>query len=519
MSKRSQSSEARPAAVHDRIALQVAARPAPSVDPAAVTIAGGPAVCGLSRRLLASYGVTAWETWKHARAAGRDLDRKAGVEVASERQPAGAPWGFFVFPMATAPAAIASAGALEVKGEAAPVIRPARPAKAATVAKRQAAKPAARQAATAPAKPARTRAFKPADLATALDVAAACAWIHSDGARACVTPPQGGVTAFAFRLAVTPARPYPAGVWDKLNLQSARYLATRLEAGQAPESTIDLEQVRPMDNGQTWPALADPALLDGMAKVARACSRNATRYYLQGVFCHAIEPAGGLAIVATDSHRLYRQAFDGLDAPASHDPFGPGQNGVILHADAIAVLQRARQAWGDPTWASIAPDGRHVLWNWSNGATLEGACVDGSFPDYTRVVPTLTGGEASLVSACAAADLAALKAAMSQARKLGANRVINLRASQDGAVLGFHPQGGDGWEYPPIAGCSLRIAGGMKAAPGHPTPDAIVFNAAFVADILDAMGPGAFGAAVSDPGSPIRFDRGDFTAVLMPLRI
>lgn len=133
----------RPALVSDRIALAIKARAhlQSSVSPAAVTVAGGPAVCHQSRRLLASYGVASWATWTHLQASGATVERSAGVEVASERQAASASaWGYVVFPMGEA-----APVALEVKGEAATV--------AATVAKPAPAP--VRKAAAKPAKPAK----------------------------------------------------------------------------------------------------------------------------------------------------------------------------------------------------------------------------------------------------------------------------------------------------------------------------------------------------------------------------
>lgn len=108
MSNRKVTKEARLAYVADRVKQALEGRPVTTQAARdAIRIHGGPDVSIMSRALLASHGVTQWETWKHATAAGRTVDRSQGVEVQGVRQPDQAAWGFMVFPMTPARAPVA----------------------------------------------------------------------------------------------------------------------------------------------------------------------------------------------------------------------------------------------------------------------------------------------------------------------------------------------------------------------------------------------------------------------------
>lgn len=114
----------------------------------------------------------------------------------------------------------------------------------------------------------------------------------------------------------------------------------------------------------TAPTFEVPA---AMLRAALICASNEqVRYYLRGVY---VDPKGYL--VSTDGHRLFCGRIDLTDVPAF--------DGWIICRDA---LKRALTGWKAGT-INIAP--RLV-------GDVSCAPVDGTFPDWRRVVPETTDG-------------------------------------------------------------------------------------------------------------------------------
>lgn len=139
-------------------------------------------------------------------------------------------------------------------------------------------------------------------------------------------------------------------------------------------------------NGISVVQFGGPQLLDAIDKVSFAISTEETRYYLNGIYLHMRPEAGGGNapwMVTTDGHRLSlaRIAPD-LDLPAADGPVGLGQ-GSIIQRRAIPVL------------VSLAKHGAVSLSFWglwvraeSGGVTMYAKLIDGTFPDYERVIPS-----------------------------------------------------------------------------------------------------------------------------------
>lgn len=110
-----------------------------------------------------------------------------------------------------------------------------------------------------------------------------------------------------------------------------------------------------------------------------AISTEETRYYLNGVYMHAADGDGGqkLRCVATDGHRLAR-----IDAelPAGAD----GLPGVIVPRKTVGELRKLL----DDDDADIAVSVSETKIRFATPEiTLTSKVIDGSFPDYTRVIP------------------------------------------------------------------------------------------------------------------------------------
>lgn len=118
-----------------------------------------------------------------------------------------------------------------------------------------------------------------------------------------------------------------------------------------------------------------------VAKIAPFVSNEHTRYYLRGIHMKA-DPSGGVRLAATDGHALI----------VARDPGGTyagPEKGVIIAVDGVkgfVAACRKRDRFVDGTTGPYALRVRH-----SNDDQPEfihpEPFIDGTFPDYARVVP------------------------------------------------------------------------------------------------------------------------------------
>jgi DNA polymerase-3 subunit beta len=114
-------------------------------------------------------------------------------------------------------------------------------------------------------------------------------------------------------------------------------------------------------------------------KTQFAISTEETRYYLNGIYMHTVEGEGGtmLRAVATDGHRLARSE---LPAPTG----SAGMPGVIVPRKTVAeALKLVAEHQGDVQVELSTQKIRFVI----GSVVLTSKLIDGTFPDYTRVIP------------------------------------------------------------------------------------------------------------------------------------
>jgi DNA polymerase-3 subunit beta len=111
-----------------------------------------------------------------------------------------------------------------------------------------------------------------------------------------------------------------------------------------------------------------------------AISTEETRYYLNGVYMHAADTADGkvLRCVATDGHRLARIDAD-LPAGATNLP------GVIVPRKTVGELRKLLD--DDDMQIAVSVSETKIRFA-TPEITLTSKVIDGTFPDYTRVIPT-----------------------------------------------------------------------------------------------------------------------------------
>lgn len=227
-----------------------------------------------------------------------------------------------------------------------------------------------------------------------------------------------------------------------------------------------------------------------MQRPAFAISTEETRYYLNGIYLHQAE--GRLVAVATDGHRLAR-----LIGPETAD-FLAG--GIIVPRKAVGEIARITKDFKGSIALEASPAKVRVT---AGEITLTTKLIDGTYPDYQRVIPARNEKIARL-------DSKTLAAAIDRVSALGAaGRPVKCTFDAGTLTVSVtNPDTGEARD---------------ELAAGYDSPTLETgFNGSYLAAIIAALPPGEIIAALNDPGSPALFSTetdGAFCAVLMPMRV
>lgn len=154
---------------------------------------------------------------------------------------------------------------------------------------------------------------------------------------------------------------------------------------------IKLKALAPFDfphlDGPATPhrfTMPTASLNEALARVEGAISTEETRYYLNGVYMHAENNwrngRNELRFVATDGHRLSLYC---ADLPVMKT----GMPGVILPAKAVKLLRKIMKGRGVADSVKVEVSTHRVRFTFGN-VMLTTKTIDGTFPDYQRVIPT-----------------------------------------------------------------------------------------------------------------------------------
>jgi DNA polymerase-3 subunit beta len=230
-------------------------------------------------------------------------------------------------------------------------------------------------------------------------------------------------------------------------------------------------------------------------KTQFAISTEETRYYLNGIYLHAIDDKGAkLRAVATDGHRLAQ-----VEIPA---PKGAaGMPGVIVPRKTVNEVQRLLEDAGEEVAAEVSP----TKIRFTLGKTvLTSKLIDGTFPDYARVIPL--GNDKTLV-----VDKGEFAAAVDRVSTVSSERgrAVKLSLSDGKLMLSVtNPDSGSATE-------ELEVEYGAEALD-------IGFNSRYLLDIAAQIEGEKAEMKLADPGSPTLL-RDKETAgalyVLMPMRV
>ena len=194
-----------------------------------------------------------------------------------------------------------------------------------------------------------------------------------------------------------------------------------------------------------------PVLRRLFDKAKFAISTEETRYYLNGVYMHVSQGDVGkvLRCVATDGHRLAR-----IDAPLPEG--ADGMPGVIVPRKTVGELRKLL----DDDDATIAVSVSETKVRFATPAiTLTSKVIDGTFPDYTRVIPT--GNTRKLeVDASEFAKAVDRVATVSSER----SRAVKLSLEEDRLILSVNsPDSGAAEEELAVAYGDERLEIGFNA--------------------------------------------------------
>lgn len=157
-----------------------------------------------------------------------------------------------------------------------------------------------------------------------------------------------------------------------------------------------------------------------------AVSTEETRYYLNGINLEFTPD--GVTMCATDGHRMIvlRQPYGEHGATGAHAS-------VIVPRDLVAKLKiNPRMKPLDETTLTIGDDGKLTFEH--AGEMFGGSRVDGSFPDYRRVVPQELDGKPAQYNPAYLADFAKAR------KELGGDRTTSPVVRYNGdspAVVDF----------------------------------------------------------------------------------
>ncbi|WP_108787501.1 DNA polymerase III subunit beta [Erythrobacter sp. Alg231-14] len=114
-----------------------------------------------------------------------------------------------------------------------------------------------------------------------------------------------------------------------------------------------------------------------------AISTEETRYYLNGIFLHVTdEDEPVLKAAATDGHRLARFTLDRPDG-------AEGMPDVIVPRKAVAELRKLlEEAMDGSVQVDLSASKVRFTLSGEGGMVLTSKLIDGTFPDYSRVIPT-----------------------------------------------------------------------------------------------------------------------------------
>jgi DNA polymerase-3 subunit beta len=227
-------------------------------------------------------------------------------------------------------------------------------------------------------------------------------------------------------------------------------------------------------------------------KTRFAISTEETRYYLNGIFLHVVDDV--MKAAATDGHRLARVTVARPDG-------AEGMPDIIIPRKCIGELRKLLdEVEGSVEVSLSATKIRFVLGH----AVLTSKLIDGTFPDYSRVIPT---GNDKILKIDPKSFMQGVDRVATIASEK--TRAVKMALDRDKITLSVtSPENGTAAEEVP----------GEYSATGFE----IGFNAKYLMDILAQIEGDSVEVHLADAAAPTLLRENDKAAalyVLMPMRV
>jgi len=224
-----------------------------------------------------------------------------------------------------------------------------------------------------------------------------------------------------------------------------------------------------------------------------AISTEETRYYLNGIYIHKAE-SGELCAVATDGHRLAmtRQA---LPSGAAQMP------SIILPRKAVSELRKLLDDFDGDVLIGLSETRAEFRFG---VVRLTSKLIDGTFPDYTRVIPV---GNDRIMQV----DVSAFSAAVDRVSTIASEKSRSVKMGLKSGVLTLSASNTD----------ASSATEELEVSYDGPEME-IGFNARYLLDIAGQVNSDMVEFALADQGSPslVRAPGDEASLfVLMPMRV
>ncbi len=227
-----------------------------------------------------------------------------------------------------------------------------------------------------------------------------------------------------------------------------------------------------------------------------AISTEETRYYLNGIFLHVSDE--DLKAAATDGHRLARYTIARPDG-------AQGMPDVIVPRKAVAELRKLlEEALDTNVLIDLSASKVRFTLGGENGVVLTSKLIDGTFPDYTRVIPT---GNDKLLRL----DPRSFYEGVDRVATIATEktRAVKIALENDKVTLSVTS---------PDNGTAAEELAADYSSPGFE----IGFNANYLKDILSQIDGDTVELHLADAGAPTLIRQNEKAAalyVLMPMRV
>ncbi|WP_420140268.1 DNA polymerase III subunit beta [Sphingomonas sp.] len=230
-------------------------------------------------------------------------------------------------------------------------------------------------------------------------------------------------------------------------------------------------------------------------KTRFAISTEETRYYLNGIFLHVSDDATPvLKAAATDGHRLARVTVPRPDG-------AEGMPDVIVPRKCVGELRKLLDEVDGSVEVSLSPT--KVRFGLGT-AILTSKLIDGTFPDYSRVIPTANDKLLKL-------DPRSFEEGVDRVATIASEktRAVKMALDRDKITLSVtSPENGTAAE---------EVPGDYAALPFE-----IGFNARYLLDILGQLDGDLIEVHLADAAAPTLIrenDKAPALYVLMPMRV